>query len=201
MTDPTGQRTDDPRATYVKVATQVFAAEGYHGASLARLAQASGVTKQALLHFFGTKARLYGDVLTDLARRLCADIEAASQPDPSDHLRIYFLDFRAAALASPDDVRLVVRALLDSDDRSRHWPMKPYLDRLISLARRTPGGQGRSDTEILAWLSQMIGAIQYMAISSPAISGMYGQDASKAVARQFDTMIYDSVHAFVAPRR
>ncbi len=188
---------DDPRAGYIAIATARFAAEGYHGTSLAALAQDAGVTKQALLHFFGTKERLYAEVLTDLAARLSADIAAAARPDPTDHLMAYFQAFRISALASPSAVRLVVRALLDSDERARFWPMKPYLDTLMSLAKATPGGREKPDEDVLAWLSQMIGMIQYLAISSPAMSGMYGKDLAAAIAAQFEGIIAEAVRRFV----
>ncbi len=193
-------RSEDPRAGYLAIASTKFAADGYHGASLADLAGAAGVTKQALLHFFRTKERLYAEVLTELAERQCAEIDAAARPNPADHLIAYFARFRTSALSRPQDVRLVVRALLDSDERARTWPMKPYLDNLIALARRTPGGRNRSTAEILAWLSHIIGAIQYLAISSPAISGMYGKDAAAAVEEHCETILAEAVRTFVASK-
>ncbi|MEX0339557.1 MAG: TetR/AcrR family transcriptional regulator [Arenibacterium sp.] len=186
----------DSRAGYIAIATHSFAAHGFHGVSLARLAREAGVTKQALLHFFGTKERLYGDVLTALAARLCKDIDAAARPDPSEHLLAYFQNFRAASLSEPDDVRLVVRALLDSDPAARKWPLKPYLDTIIALARRTTGGRDKSQADILAWLSQIIGMVQYVAISAPATAGMYGGDVAAGVADQFEQFVEDVVSGF-----
>ena len=112
-------RQDDPRAEYIAVATRQFAAQGYHGTSLAALAREAGVSKQALLHFFATKERLYAEVLEALAARLCAGIEATARPDPGAHLRAYFRGLREAALERPEDARLVVRALLDSHEGAR----------------------------------------------------------------------------------
>lgn len=187
---------DDPRAGYIAIATRQFATHGFHGVSLAALAKEAGVTKQALLHFFGTKESLYGEVLTALAERLSADIEAAARRDPADHLLAYFQTFRQSALADPDDVRLVVRALLDSDATARKWPLKTYLDTLAGLAARTDGGRGRKQEEILGWMSQIIGMIQYMAISAPAITGMYGRDMAQGAAMQFEGFVEDAVRRF-----
>ena len=173
-----------------------MAQNGFHGVSLAALARDAGVTKQALLHFFGTKEQLYAEVLTDLANRLCAEIEAAHCPDPSAHLLTYFQSFRKAALTQPDDMRLVVRALLDSSDTARKWPLKPYLDRLSDIARQTPGGKSAQTDEVMAWLSQMIGTIQYLAIATPAISGMYGKDTAVAVADRFEDVVTKAVLDF-----
>ena len=57
----------DPRRRYLEIATHRFAERGFHGVTLAALADDAGVTKQALLHFFPTKERLYGEVLARLA--------------------------------------------------------------------------------------------------------------------------------------
>ncbi|MEM8731284.1 MAG: TetR/AcrR family transcriptional regulator [Pseudomonadota bacterium] len=190
-------RPQDPRAGYIAIASAQFARHGYHGASLAALAQASGVTKQALLHFFATKERLYAQVLEDLSKRLCAEIDAAAQPDPAAHLERYLMHFHAAALEQSDDVRLAMRALLDTDASARYRPLRPYLDRLIALGRRTPGGQHRSEAEILAWLSQMIGGVQYMAILMPAVAGMYGPQRQSDVAAQSRTLMRAQIRAFV----
>lgn len=189
-------RPDNARAGYVAIATKNFAVHGFHGASLAEMAREAGVTKQALLHFFGTKERLYAEVLTDLSKRLCADIDATTRPNPADHLLAYFQAFRASALTSPDDVRLVVRALLDSDATARTWPLKPHLDRLAALAQQTEGGKAATKDEVIAWLSQMIGMIQYMAISAPTTSGMYGRQTATAVAQRFESIVDNAVREF-----
>lgn len=173
---------DDPRAHYMALAARAFADAGFHGVSLAALAREAGVSKQAILHFFGTKERLYAAVLSDLAARLCAEVEAAADPDPTRHLLRYFQTFRTRAMAEPADVRLVVRALLDSDEGARLWPMKPYLDRLTDVAARTPGGVRASRAEILGWLSQVVAMIEYPAISAPAMRGMFGRETAEAMA-------------------
>ena len=191
-------RPADPRANYIAIATAKFAADGFHGASLAALAREAGVTKQALLHFFGTKERLYAEVLTDLATRLLSEIDARADPDPSAHLLAYFQHFHAATTNRPNDIRLVTRALLDSDENARTWPMKPYLQRLASIASATPGGQRRSLVEVMAWLSQMIGRIEYLAISAPAMSGMFGAETARQIARQSETMVTAEVRRFCA---
>ena len=190
-------RPDNPRKTYIAIAARQFADQGYHGTSLASLAKDAGVTKQALLHFFQTKERLYEEVLSDLAHRLLADIKAAYHPDPARHLFLYFQEFRAGALTEAEDVRLVVRALLDSDPAARKWPLKPYLDMLIQLACATEGGQHATQDEALAWLAQMIGTIQYTAISAPAVSGMYGQATAAGIADRSERIVAQAIEHFV----
>jgi AcrR family transcriptional regulator len=191
-------RTSDPRAEYVAIATKAFAEDGYHGTSLAALARRADVTKQALLHFFNSKERLYAEVLTALAERQCAQIDSAARPDAAEHLIAYFDDLRVSALDRPEDSRLVVRALLESNEGARVWPLKSYLDKLVALARKTPGGAAASEDQARAWVFQMFGAIQYLAISTPTISGMYGREATRAVAVHFEDILHASVRNFTA---
>ena len=164
----------DPADRYLDLATRRFSELGFHGVSLAMLAKDAGVTKQAVLHYFRTKERLYAEVLNRLAERLLAEIKAIEAPTPAQRLIAYFEGYAATAISTPEDARLVVRALLDSDAQARSWPLKPYLDQLTDLAVQTPRWQGAAREEALAGLYQVIGAIQYFAISAPTLSGMYG---------------------------
>ncbi|MEL7462792.1 MAG: TetR/AcrR family transcriptional regulator [Pseudomonadota bacterium] len=186
----------DAKAAYLAIATRKFAADGYHGASLAALANEAGVTKQALLHFFGSKERLYAEVLAGLAERLCEEVDAATVADPAAHLTAYFTGL--AERAETDDARLVIRALLDSPEEAGFWPMKPFLDRLLRLAGRTQGGAAMEEEEALARLFAVIGAIQYFAISQRAISGMYGWETSEGAAAAFKARIAESVRELAA---
>ena len=188
-------RPEDPKSGYVTIAAACFAVSGYHGTSLAAVARAAGVTKQALLHFFGSKEKLYAAVLGDLAQRLQAEVAAAADPDTMHHLRSYFAQFHAQATSGGSDIRLVVRALLDSDAAARNWPLKPYLETLLALIAQTPGGAAMPQAMRSAWLSQQIGTVQYMAIAAPAIEGMFGPDSRKATHDACAALLLERVDA------
>lgn len=188
----------EARERYLAIAERRFAETGFHGVSLATLAQDAGVTKQALLHFFGTKERLYAEVLTRLDERLCSEVDAVEAATPAERLIAYFDTFAAAAVRRSDDARLVARALLDADAKARFWPLKPFTDALVSLALQTPRWRDTRPEEPLAGISAMIGAIQYMAVASTALRGMYGARAQKAVEARFLADMRAAVRAFVA---
>ncbi|WP_164658070.1 TetR/AcrR family transcriptional regulator [Tropicibacter sp. Alg240-R139] len=189
----------DPADRYLNLATKRFSELGFHGVSLALVAKDAGVTKQAVLHYFRSKERLYGEVLNRLAGRLLAEIDAIKAPTPSARLIAYFEAYAATAISTPQDARLVVRALLDSDAQARSWPIRPYLDRLMDLAMQTPRWQNASRVEALAGLYQLIGAIQYFAISAPTLSGMYGNaifdDLESALSADLRQIIQDFAQA------
>ena len=131
----------DAKSAYIAVATRRFAMDGFHGTSLSHLAKDAGVSKQALLHFFKTKEALYAATLTALAERMMQDLIACRHADPAQWLSDYFTTLCQNAYADPTDMRLVVHALLDSDQNARKWPLRPYLDELIRITSDTSGGR------------------------------------------------------------
>ncbi len=190
-------RQTDPREGYLTIASRQFAANGFYGVSLAALALEAGVSKQALLHFFGTKQKLYSEVLSGLADRQFVEIERAKQADPVEHLKAYFSGFLTTNLSRPDDARLTVRALLDVHENAKTWPMKAYLDRLMEVARLTPVGRSASETELRARVFQLIGAVQYFAISMNAIAGMYGNTDATELSQSFSRQISATVDSLL----
>src|SRR5216110_2072625 len=64
------------------VALEVFAQRGFHGASMAELAEAAGVTKPVLYQHFRSKRALYLELLEDVGGRLREAItKATAQAD------------------------------------------------------------------------------------------------------------------------
>ncbi|WP_109314934.1 TetR/AcrR family transcriptional regulator [Pseudovibrio ascidiaceicola] len=171
------QHTDSPRTRYITAASAVFAHKGYHAASLAGIADQLGVTKQALLHFFGSKVVLYEEVLSALSDRLLSSIENVEGTTPEVKLRTFFLHLSQDALCNVEDTQLVARALLDAQTTSENWPMKPFLDALGALAHKTKRWSKASDAELFCWIYQHIGSIQHFAISQTTLRGMYGAEA------------------------
>ncbi|WP_394177621.1 TetR/AcrR family transcriptional regulator [Yoonia maritima] len=174
--------TTDPRKIYLMLATRRFAQDGFHGTSLARLAKEAGVSKQAILHFFGTKERLYAEVLNALCERLCADIKITQTSDPKSHLTAYYARMAASAMDDQQDVQLVVRALLDSDPEAQIWPLKPYLDRLADLVLSLPNFAETNRASALAEAYRFIGSVQYIALSLPTVQGIYGEATRASLA-------------------
>jgi len=186
----------DAKSAYIAVATRRFAMDGFYGTSLSNLAKDAGVSKQALLHFFKTKEALYAATLTALAERMIQDLIACLHADPTQWLSDYFTTLCQNAFADPTDMRLVVHALLDSDQNARKWPLRPYLDELIRITSATSGGRAEEVSAQLAWVSQMIGMIQYHIISVPTVSGMDGVDAATNLQVEMVKRIEHAVHEF-----
>jgi len=97
------------RARILSAAEVEFAAHGFAGARVDRIAAAAGVNKQLLFHYFGSKAGLHKAVAEAVATRL--DFESVGLGTPAERVRELV---RRLAAATPQ-----LGALLGDDTRSR----------------------------------------------------------------------------------
>ena len=102
-------------------------------------------------------------------------------------------------MGESENTRILTRELLDNRNRAtsaRTWYLKPYLDGLIALVKANPATTHFSDAQALAAIYQSIGAVNYLIISEPTLSRMYGK-------RHFDEMkraYPDALRALVRAR-
>jgi TetR/AcrR family transcriptional regulator of autoinduction and epiphytic fitness len=74
---------EEKRAAIIKAATGLFLAAGYDGTSLAKIAEAAGVSKATLFKQFPTKAALFDAIVTESWQ-----VEDSDSPEPpADDLR------------------------------------------------------------------------------------------------------------------
>src|SRR5689334_25253069 len=84
-------------------AAKEFAARGYAGANMDRIARAARLNKAMIYYHFKSKAALYREILRDMfgaVRRAVAEVEASSAP-PADKICRYVEAIAAAAEARP----------------------------------------------------------------------------------------------------
>lgn len=72
-----GRSGGERRHALIEEAIRAFGREGYHGASLDRIASACGIRKQTLLYYFPTKEALLGACLDAAAERITREIAVA----------------------------------------------------------------------------------------------------------------------------
>jgi AcrR family transcriptional regulator len=87
--DPQRGRRKVPRAVreqqMLAVAGQVFAARGFHEASMDEIADGAGISKPMIYNYFGSKEGLYSAYVEDAGQRLLARMaEAAAGARPSE---------------------------------------------------------------------------------------------------------------------
>lgn len=167
------------RAEYLDTAEGLFAQRGFYGVSIAAIAGELGLTKQALLHHFGSKEKLYGEVLRRISERF-ADLFVLSDDtasNPEQAARTFFQNLNATALEFPDQSRLLMRELLDNNERAGSvgkWYLKPFLEDLIKMLKTLPAWKNATDAQVLAAGYQLLGAINYYSISETTLTGIFG---------------------------
>ena len=169
----------ETRERFIQAATTLFAERGFYGTSIAAVADALPFTKQALLHHFGSKEKLYAEVLKRISDRLMAELYEISEryTDPRERFEETFVEFYRSCLEHPGDTALLMRELLDNKRRagtSRTWYLKPFLETLTALAAGIPSTRLRQKPEALSLVYQLLGAINYFAVSEPTLSRMFG---------------------------
>lgn len=112
---------DERRAQLLRMAREVFAEDGYHGAAMEQIAQRAGVTKPVLYQHFVSKKELYLALLESDMSRLLAQVSQALERAPSNHQRIQgglraYFEFIEANV---DSFRLLFRETMGADPEFR----------------------------------------------------------------------------------
>ncbi|WP_439101786.1 TetR/AcrR family transcriptional regulator [Congregibacter sp.] len=185
------------------VATALFAERGLHGVSLAEVAREIGLTKQAVLHHFASKEKLYGEVLASIATELETMVTQTRETEDSPEVQLVNI-FDALHQPSSNSrlrTKLLVRELMDIGNRhtpAKTWHLKGFLDQLVQLGRSLDAWSEKSDTEIFAALYQLIGAVSYFAISETTLKGMYGAKETRAIEGAFNEQLRLLIQAQIA---
>lgn len=201
---PDNSKPGSTREKFIEAATDVFAEKGFHGASIASIASALGLTKQALLHHFGSKEKLYGEVLARISGNIMKDMEAVQRgsADSTSQLEAFFVRFHETASAQGREIGLLVRELLDNEQRAEkatNWYLKPFLEALTDLTMAQEDWQGRPRAEALAAVYQILGIINYFAISRPTLSNMFCVDDYADMQAQFRHRLVPLIRACLQP--
>lgn len=75
---------DDKRNAILDRAAELFASHGYDGASIAMIAEACGVSKALLYHYYGDKAELLFDVIRNHLDELIQAVEEVARETASE---------------------------------------------------------------------------------------------------------------------
>ncbi len=98
-----GPASDPSRDRVFAAAAREFAAHGFSGVSVDRIAAAAGLNKAMIYYHFTSKAALYREVLREMFQAVGARVAevAASTAPPSDKIRQFIDVFAAEAEAHP----------------------------------------------------------------------------------------------------
>jgi len=192
------------REQFIEVAARSFAQRGFYGTSIAAIAKELGFTKQALLHHFSSKEKLYGEVLESISRELLQatrEITAAQQNSATQVEELVVLQYRSQ-MNDQDGARLIMRELLDNEQRAEkagNWYLRPYLDILVDTVLAIEATRGMGRPRALALIYQLLGAAHYYAVSQPTLDKMLGKrlasDARDCFEQELRQLIRARLHS------
>lgn len=169
------------RQQFIAAAEQLFAQRGFYGTSIAAVADELELTKQALLHHFGSKEKLYAEVLANISTRLLDATRQimATEEVPARQLEELVLAQYREQMANQDSARLIMRELLDNEQRAAeagNWFLKPYLEQLVDIVQDNEATRDLERGRALALVYQLLGAAHYFAVSQPTLTMIFGRE-------------------------
>ena len=194
---------DDTRQRILNAALEQFANRGFYGASLTGIVNDLGLTKQALLHHFGSKEKLYGELLQQISEPM-VELVAQSRArygDPAQQLEAALLAMYENGRVNPLATRILVRELLDSErrvERIRSWYLKPFLAGLVEIVCDIAGRGNLSERDALAQIYPLLGAMSYFNVSDVVLPQMYGADTYTYLQDAYPQRIRDQVADLVS---
>ena len=134
-------RVGDTRTKILEVAEADFAAEGYAGAHLQKIAEQVGVRKTALYYYFDSKAALYTSVLDTILEAFEQSIAKVLDPDEAPDRQLELLAVRLNDLMAehPTYARILFRLFVDPQppEVARVFPhVERVVERVLFFYRR-----------------------------------------------------------------
>lgn len=159
----------------------LFSQRGFYGTSINDVAKELDISKQALLHHFSNKEKLYGEVLQLTADKLRTSLQDAKRhsADAIEQLRYFLKGMGTASDESLHVIILLMRELLDNRDRAEKahkWYLRPFLDELVEMVKKAQEQGHLSEVHPLAFVYQQLGAVQYFLISQPTLKQLYSEE-------------------------
>lgn len=126
------------RGALLTAATELFAARGFDGVSVAQIAQRAGVTKALVNYHFGGKRKLYETIMTstfsEIAERL-ESLAASARPAPEQLQELVLFVGDMAATRRPHFPAMMLREVMTGGAHLAS-EVAPYLVRVLGAVRR-----------------------------------------------------------------
>ncbi len=168
-----------PNSTYEKLiysATRLFAQKGFYGTSIRDIAEQVGISKQALLHHFSSKEKLYGEVLERIAQEVLSRVSSNDpEAQPQRQLETALDNLWQWTTEDMDAARVLMRELLDNPERAAHavnWYLNPLLELMVSIINKGQDTGVFQPVSALAFIYNILGAQHYFMVSLPTLKQM-----------------------------
>ena len=202
----TAEETDVRKST-LNAALRLFAAHGFDATPIQAVADAVGVSKQAVLHHFSTKEQLRAAVLDSLLSHwnetLPRLLLAASASE--DRFEAVFGELFRFFTEDRDRARVLLREALDRPEEVRallKGPVRPWAG---MVAQYIQAGQEHRqhfpDVDAEAYVIHILQLVLTAASSYPVTGGLLGQEARKRYDRELARIARASLFLPAAPAR
>ena len=127
--------------------------------------------------------------------------ERAAHDAADRQLEDILLGLYVESQENPLDTRILVRELLDNParaEKAKDWYLRPFLTELVAVAQRTPGLEQQSFSSAFCQVYQLIGCIQYFAISSPTLTRIVGRETFEQIRHDFPKELRDQIRRLLA---
>ncbi len=191
------------REKLLGVALELFAQRGFDGVSIAAIADQLGISKQALLHHFQSKEKLYGELLAAISQDFEKRLAVLPRDATEGAIGELLLDFARDSRSHRTQTTLLMRELLDNGPRAQHagrWYLTDFLNTLMDRVHALPAWQEEPRPRVAAAVYQLLGAINYFAISADTLKAMLGNDSYRAMEASFDEQLRELIDAALRPR-
>ncbi len=194
----------DVRAHVLTAATRLFAAHGFDGTTLQEVADAVGVRKPTVLHYFATKEALLDAVNRQVLEHWSQVVpvmlrDARSGPSQFQVLMSELINFYSR---EPDRARLVLRKALDRPEAYRSdfsEEIMPWLDLIgQGVAEGQRRGICRPDVDPRSYLILVVQLVIVTIATADVFPGKEGADARSGLdhaLRELMRMARDSLFA------
>lgn len=175
------QRAEKTRAAILAAARRHFAARGFAGTTVDVIAAGAGVNKQRIYAYFGSKRRLFEQILLDLFAESEAEFERfadRAEPDGEDLTAALWRHFTDLHRRKPEFQRLLTWANLEEavdpaalasvrsheNSRLRRW-----------FAQEAAAGRIRADIAFESWLLTLMGVAYFCNSNFRTLSRTLGE--------------------------
>lgn len=172
-----GEARLDVRQASLDAARRLFSERGFEGASIQDVATSVGVSKQAVLHHFPSKAELHEAVLAELLAHW-GSVLPRLLLEATGGYRRFSAVFGALVRFFNDEpswAKLVVREVLDRPEQTRarlKTVVRPWIE---AIAESVRAGQSAAilheDADPEAWVTEMLQLGLFAAAAHPVLAG------------------------------
>jgi TetR/AcrR family transcriptional regulator len=190
---------DSPKSkeAILAAALRVFASDGYHGASMPRIAKVAQVAAPLIHYYFGSKENLWRETvaysLRDLRRDALAIGNATRALAPLDRLRVFLQTVTQNAARWPDNFVMIIAEARSESDRFA-WVQENYtgviFQELLSILQDAKDRKVIKDVDLDQLASLLVGGVLVYFTANPEVSNNTDPKYLDRIAAEYTDLMF-----------